>query len=378
MNSEKAKYLWDKIFFLPAQVAYIPLLDTDEVNLKTIIWKKSKYPIEIDLPVYVSHMSFWALSREAKIALSKWSSWSWTMICSWEWWMLPEEFENANKYIIEVASWYFGYNEENLKKADWVEIKMWQSAKAWMWGVLPKDKITPEIAEVRGIDKTKDAISPSHIPDINSINDLKNKVEELRKITWWKPIWIKFAASRVEEDLKVALSCNPDFITIDWAPWATWAAPKHVKDNICIPTLYALDRAQKYLKKHKLEIDILITGGLRTPDEFAKAIAMWATAVASASAVLMAIWCQQYRACHTNKCPVWIATQDLYYRDRFDIEKSSQMLLNFFNTTKYQLSDFARICWVNDIHKLSYDMIATIDDSIAKYTDIKHVWESRL
>ena len=203
-------------------------------------------------------------------------------------------------------------------------------------------------------------------------------MNDIKKITWWKPVWIKFAASRVEDDLKAALSCNPDFITVDWAPWATWAAPKHVKDNICVPTIYALNRVMKYLKKNNLEIDVLVTGRLRTPDEFAKAIAMWVTAVASASATLMAIWCQQYRACHTNKCPVWIATQDLYYRGRFDIEKSSKMLTNFFKTSWFQLSDFARICWVNDIHRLNYDFLATTNESIAKYTDIKHVWESRL
>lgn len=378
MNSENAPRLWDKIFFLPAQVANLPLDDNADVNLKTIIWKKSKNPIEIDLPVYVSHMSFWALSKEAKTALSKWSKSSGTLICSWEGWMLPEEFENAWKYIIEVASWYFSYNEENLKKADWVEIKMWQSAKAWMWWVLPAKKISDEIAQIRWLEEWQDSISPSHIPDINSIQDLKQKVEDIKKITWWKPVWIKFAASRVELDLKAAIECNPDFITIDWRPWATWAAPKHIKDNICIPTLYALDRVMRYFKKNNIEIDVLVTWGLRLPEEFAKAIAMWATAVASASSSLMAIWCQQYRACHTNKCPVGIASQDLYYRWRFDIEKSSKMLFNFFNTTKNQLSDFARICWVSYISKLNYKMIATTDYSIAKYTSIKHVWESLL
>ncbi len=376
MRTTKQDPLWDKLVFLPRQLAVFPLLDNDAVNLKTVIGKRAKHPITINLPVFVSHMSFGALSAEAKQALATGAKQSGTMICSGEGGMLNLEKEAAGVYIFEMASGYFGWNDENIKKADAIEIKIGQAAKAGMGGVLPAKKISPQIAETRNVPEDVDAISPSHFPDIFSKEDLKTRVDEIRKINGGKPIGIKFAASHVEEDLAAALYCEPDFITIDGRGGATGSAPKHVKDNICIPTLYALDRVMRYLEKHKIEMDVLVTGGLRLPEDFAKAIAMGATAVASASAAMMAIGCQQYKACHTNRCPVGIATQDLYYRGRFNIEKSSRMLSNFFNATKNQLNDFARICGHDDIHKLSVKDLATVSDEIAKYTRIKHVAES--
>lgn len=376
MRTTRQRPLWDDLVFLPRQLAKFPLFDDSEVSLKTVIGKTAKHPIHIDFPVYVSHMSFGALSAEAKEALARGAKQSGTLICSGEGGMLAVEQENAGVYIFEMASGYFGWNEKNIKKADAIEIKIGQAAKAGMGGVLPAEKITPEIAKIRSVKKGEDAVSPSRFPDIHSKEDLKTRVEEIRKINKGKAIGIKFAASRIEEDLEVALFCNPDFITIDGRGGATGAAPLHVKDNICIPTLYALDRVMRYLEKKNIKIDVLITGGLRTPDDFSKAIAMGATAIASASAVMMAIGCQQYRACHTNRCPVGIATQDIYYRKRFDIEESSKMLSNFFEATKNQLRDFARICGHSDIHDLSLADIATVNEEIAKYTRIKHVAES--
>ena len=199
------------------------------------------------MPVYVSHMSFGALSREAKIALAKGSAMAGTLICSGEGGMLDADRSAASTYILEMASGYFGWTEEAMSKADGVEIKVGQAAKAGLGGMLPASKVTDEIAAVRGIGKGKDAISPSRFPDISSVAQMKQRVSEIRAIIDGKPLGIKIAGSRIEEDLACALECEPDYITIDGRGGATGAAPKHVKDNICIPTLYALDRAMRFL-----------------------------------------------------------------------------------------------------------------------------------
>ncbi len=377
MRTEKQSPLWDQLVFLPRQVAEFPQSDDTPVNLKTVIGSSAKKPVEIDLPVYVSHMSFGALSREAKIALATGSAAAGTLICSGEGGLLPDEQEAAATYIFELASGGFGWTEANIAKADAIEIKMGQAAKAGLGGVLPGAKVTEEIAKVRGIEVGKDAISPGAFPDFKTLKDLKKRVAEIKKMTGGKPVGIKFAASRIEEDLAAALECQPDFITIDGRGGATGAAPKHVKDNICVPTLYALDRARRYLEQHNVKIELLVTGGLRLPADFAKALALGATAVATASAALMAIGCQQYRACHTGKCPVGIATQDLYYRGRLDIEKSAKKLTNFFKATKYQLADFTRITGHTDIHELSLADLATVSAEIAAHTVIPHVGDPR-
>jgi glutamate synthase domain-containing protein 2 len=373
MRTEKQPSLLDRIVFLPRQLASPPLLDDEPVELKTVVGRSARKPITISMPVYVSHMSFGALSREAKMALAEGSKMAGTMICSGEGGMLPEERERASVYILEMASGYFGWTDEAIAKSDGVEIKIGQAAKAGMGGMLPGKKVTDEIAKVRGLKKGRDAISPSRFKDISSVSEMKKRVAEIKKITGGKPVGIKMAAGRLEEDLAAALECEPDFITIDGRGGATGAAPKHVKDNICIPTLYALDRARRFFENRGVKMDIMVTGGFRLPSDFAKAIALGATAVACATASMIAIGCQQYLACHTGRCPVGIATQDPELRKRLDVGISAKKLANFFEAAKYQLTDFARICGRKNVHDLSLADIATTSDEIARYTAIPHV-----
>ncbi len=377
MRTARQEPLWDKVVFLPGQLANPPLLDDEAVNLETTLGKGAEKPIKISMPVYVSHMSFGALSREAKIALAKGSAMAGTLICSGEGGMLGAERDAAKTYILEMASGYFGWTEEAMARADGVEIKIGQAAKAGMGGMLPARKVTEEIAAVRKLGKGEDAISPSRFRDISSVAQMKQRVAEIRSIIEGKPLGIKIAAARVEEDVAAALECEPDYITIDGRGGATGAAPKHVKDNICAPTLYALSRAVRFLDSEGAKVDLVITGGLRMPADFAKAIAMGATAVACATSAMIAIGCQQYRACHTGNCPVGIATQNEKYRKRLDVETSANMLAKYFELTKSQLTDFARICGKRDISELSLDDLATTSEEIALYTDIYHVGQFR-
>lgn len=374
MRTKKFVNLLEDILFLPAQLARKPLReDETAIKLKTVIWKKSKYPIEIDVPFFVSHMSFGSLSREAKIALAKGSALSKTLICSWEGWMLPEEKGNAHKYIFEYSTGRFWASEAVMKQADGIEIKIGQAAKAGMGWHLPWEKVTEEIAKVRHVEPWKTIVSPANHVDINNKEDLKAKVEYLRELSGGKPIWIKFAAGRIEEDLAVAVYANPDFITIDCRGWATGAAPTHIKDNVCIPAPFVTYRARKYLDENGYSnITLIITWWIRTSADIAKLLAMWADAIGLSTAAMIWIGCQQYRVCHKGTCPVWIATQKSELREKFDIEKSAHMLHNLFSVYKHELEDYVRILWKEDIHEMDNTDLVTLSSEISNNTNIKH------
>ena len=364
---------WKDILILGGQLNKMPLLDHEEVSLKTVIGKNAKKPMILESPVFVSHMSFGALSKEAKTALAIGTSKVKTAICSGEGGILPEEFENAYQYIFEYVPNKYSVNDENLKKVSAIEIKIGQGTKPGMGGHLPAEKVTEEIAKIRGKKVNEDIISPSKFEEIKTKEDLKALVSELRTKSEGRPIGIKIAAGHIEEDLEFACFAKPDFITIDGRGGATGASPKIIKDATTVPTIYALYRARKYLDEHNEDISLIITGGLRTSAVFAKAIAMGADAIAIATAAMIAIGCQQYRICNSGRCPVGIGTQDPELRKRFNIEKSSKRLENYFNVINEELRTFARITGNNDIHKLSNYDIVTTNSEISKNTNIKYV-----
>jgi glutamate synthase domain-containing protein 2 len=175
----------------------------------------------------------------------------------------------------------------------------------------------------------------------------------------------------------VALAAGPDFITVDGRAGATGAAPKVVKDATGIPTLFALARARRFLDERGAgEVSLVITGGLRISADIAKALAMGADAVALATSALIAAGCQQYRICHTGRCPVGITTQDPELRARLKVELSAQRLENFLRVTAKELEDFARLAGHDDVHKLEAGDLRTTSSEIASYTNIAHVGES--
>jgi len=374
MRTRKPVISWDDILILGAQLSRIPLNDDVEVVTHTVIGPKAKYPLEIETPVYVSHMSFGALSKEAKIALAKGSAAIKTAMASGEGGILSDSLANSYKYIFEYVPNRYSATEENLKSVDAIEIKIGQSAKPGMGGHLPARKVTDEIAEVRGFPKGEDIISPAHFEDILSADDLKRKVSWLREVSNGKPIGVKFAAGNVEADLKVALHAEPDFITIDGRAGGTGAAPKYIKAATSVPSIFALYRARKYLKDHNIEdVSLIITGGLRVSSDFAKALALGADAIAIATASLIAIGCQQYKICHTGLCPAGITTQDSELRKRFDIDLGAERLKNFLMVITEELKAFARLTGHTDVHNLSLKDICTTNSEISNHTDIKHI-----
>ena len=363
---------WDDILILGAQLNPPPLDDEDEVDTKTVIGKNAKKPMVIDNPVYISHMSFGALSKEIKTALSKGSAMAHTAICSGEGGILPEERAEAYKYIFEYIPNKYSVTDENLRSSDAIEIKIGQGTKPGMGGHLPGEKVTAQIAEIRGKKQGEDIQSPSKFPEINSKEDLKDMVSMLRRRSEGRPIGIKIAAGRIEKDLEHCVFAEPDFITIDGRGGATGSSPYMLREATTVPTVYALYRARKYLDSVDSDISLVITGGLRVSADFAKALAMGADAVAIASAGLMAAACQQYKICGTGNCPVGIATQNEDLRNRLKVDAAAQRVANFLNVLREELKMFARITGNKSVHDLSTDDLVTVNHEISRYTNISH------
>ena len=372
MGTSRPMPNWDDILILGAQFNPPPLDEHAHVYTTTVIGKNAKRPMVIENPVYISHMSFGAMSKETKVALAKGSALAKTAMCSGEGGILPEEMQSAYKYIFEYVPNLYSVTDENLTNADAIEIKIGQGTKPGMGGHLPGEKVTPEIAEIRNKPLGQDVISPSKFPNINTREDLKNLVSELRERSDGRPIGIKIAAGKIEKDLEYCVFAEPDFITIDGRGGATGASPAIVRDSTSVPTVFALYRARKYLDSVKSDISLVITGGLRVSSDFAKAIAMGADAVAVASAGLIAAACQQYRICGSGMCPMGMATQDEELRSRFKEEPAVLRVANFLNCSLEELRTFARITGHENLHDMNVSDLCTTSREISEFTNIPH------
>ena len=373
MYTEMPMPNWDDILLLGCQLNPQPLEGDVDINAQTVIGKNAKKPLVIESPIYITHMSFGALSRETKIALSKGSAAIKTAQCSGEGGILTEEMENAYKYIFEYVPNKYSVNDDNLRNADAIEIKIGQSTKPGLGGQLQGEKVTEEIAKIRGKALGEDIHSPATIPEVNSKDDLRDLVDDLRKRSHGRPIGLKFAAGRIEDDLDYVLYAEPDFITIDGRGGSTGASPKLIRDSTSVPTIYALSRARKYLDEHESDIDLTITGGLRVSSDFAKALAMGANAVAIGTGAMIAAACQQYKICDSGDCPVGVATQDDELRKRLKIETAAKRVENYLKVSTEELKTFARITGHDNVHDLNINDLCTINSEISDYTDIRHV-----
>ena len=364
---------WEDIQLLPAQLAQKPLLDEDEVDTSVVIGPGAGKPLKLDIPLFVSDMSFGALSREAKIALAKGAERSGTGICSGEGGMLPAEQENNKRYFYELASGMFGFGWDKLKKVQAFHFKGGQGAKTGTGGHLPGHKVTDEIAAVRGLKPGEAAISPATFTALSTIGDFRDFAQQVREVTGGIPVGYKLAASKIEKDIDFALEAGADYIILDGRGGGTGAAPIVLRDHINVPTIPALARARKHLDLQKAEsVSLIITGGLRIASDFTKALAMGADAIAISNAALQAIGCLGMRACHTNNCPVGIATQKESLRARLMIEDSAQQLYNYFTASIDLMKVLARACGHNNLSSFTMEDLSTFDRDIHHLTGIAY------
>ena len=363
---------WDDIQLLTAQLSRKPLFDDDEVSTELIIGPNAKKPLKLDIPIFISDMSFGALSEEAKVALAMGAELSGTGICSGEGGMLPEEHENNSKYFYELASAKFGWNIENVKNVQAFHFKAGQGAKTGTGGHLPADKVKGKIAQVRGLEEGTPAISPSTFDDLITPEDFKNFSDKVREVSGGIPIGFKISAQHIEEDIDFALEAGADYIILDGRGGGTGSAPNIFKNNISIPTIPALARARKHLDhRNANHVTLIITGGLRTESDFIKALALGADGIAISNSAIQAIGCLGMRACHTNNCPVGIATQKKDLRSRIIINESAKQLQNYLEATTGLMKVLSRACGYNNINQFNLNDLTTFKEDMAKLSGIK-------
>jgi methylamine---glutamate N-methyltransferase subunit C len=364
---------WDHIQFVTAQLARLPLLDDHPVGTEVCIGPNADRPLFLDIPIFVSDMSFGALSQEAKTALARGAQLAGTGICSGEGGMLPEEQAENSRYFYELASARFGWSFDHLQKVQAFHFKLGQGAKTGTGGHLPGDKVKGRIAEVRGLPEGTPAISPPTFPDWKGIDDFRNFAEQVRERSGGIPIGAKLSAQHVEADIDAALEVGVDYVILDGRGGATGAAPLLFRDNISVPTIPALARARRHLDRRKRrDITLVITGGLRDAADFAKALALGADAVAIANSAIQAIGCLGMRACHTNNCPVGIATQKPHLRARLPIDEAAHRLDRYLRASVELMQVLARACGHDHLSHFALDDLTTFDRDIADLTGIEY------
>ncbi len=378
-SNKLGKISFDDLVFVPAQLVKKPVdYYSEKIFSKTIVGKNSKKPIELETPIIIGAMSFGALSKEAKIALAKASALAGTIENTGEGGVLPEEREFSKKLIVQYSTGRFGITDEVLKKADAIEIKIGQGGKPGQGGLLPKEKITEEIAKVRNIPIGKDIHSPAYHSDIKNIEDLKKKADWLRNLTGGVPIILKLGAGDIENDIKLAVKANPDIIAIDGMEGGTGAAPGVMLNEVGIPTLAALVKARETLDKIGAKQELWIGGGLNKGGDFAKALALGADAVFVATSLLISKGCLGYPdcgLCYTGKCPKGIATQDPELRKNLKVEEASQNIASYVKNCTEEIKMVAGACGENDVHKLNKGRLRALNSEIAKITKVKLVSE---
>lgn len=369
---------WDDIQFVTAQLARKPQLDDVEVASEIVIGPNADKPLALDIPLFVSDMSYGALSEEAKVALSKGAELAGTGICSGEGGMLPEERAANSRYFYELASGKFGWSldkvrPENDGGVQAFHFKLGQGAKTGTGGHLPGIKVKGKIAEVRELEEGQDAISPSTFADLDCEDDYRRLADEVREASGGIPIGVKLSAQHIEDDIDAALRIGVDYIILDGRGGGTGAAPVVFRDHISVPTIPALARARRHLDaRGRQDITLVITGGLRTHTDFAKALALGADAVAVSNAAMQAIGCIGMRACSTNNCPVGIATQKPELRERLPVDEAAERLHKFFEASTELMGVLARACGHTHLREFCRDDLTTFDREMAHLTGISY------
>lgn len=362
---------WDDLQVLTAQLARPPLLDDEKVDTSVVIGPAAAKPLRLDIPLFVSDMSFGSLSREAKTALARGAELAGTAIASGEGGMLPAEKAESSRYLYELASARFGFSWEKLDGVQAFHFKGGQAAKTGTGGHLPGPKVTDEIAEVRGIPVGETAVSPSRFPEWTKASDFAEFAEEVRQHTGGIPIGFKLSAQHIESDLEAALEVGVDYVILDGRGGGTGAAPLLFRNNISVPTIPALARARRFLDQSDAgNVSLVITGGLRTSADFVKALALGADAVAVSNVALQAIGCIGMRACNTNNCPVGIATQQPHLRSRLPVDEAAQRLARYFAASTELMTVLARACGHSSLNEFTSDDLTTFDRDMASLSGV--------
>ena len=363
---------WDDIQIFAAQMAHKPLLDEAAVATEVVIGPRAAKALSLSIPLFVSDMSYGALSEEAKLALSRGAELAGTGICSGEGGMLPEEQAANSRYFYEMASAQFGWSLDHVAKVQAFHFKGGQGAKTGTGGHLPGDKVQGKIAEVRGLEPGQAAISPSTFPDLHTPADFKRIADQVRERSGGIPIGFKLSANHIEDDIDFALEASADYIILDGRGGGTGATPLIFRNHISVPTIPALARARRHLDaKTGRDVTLVITGGLRVAEDFVKAMALGADAIAVSNSAMQAVGCIAARMCNSNNCPVGVATQKPELRKRLDVQRGADQLARYFGGSVELMQVMARACGHNSLSNFTPRDITSWKRDVADLAGIR-------
>jgi len=331
----------EDLLILPSQLSRLSV-DTyrEDCRTQTVLGSRyAKKPLIIETPIMISGMSYGALSKEAKIAMAKATDIVGTSICNGEGGLLPEERDNSYKQVVQITPSRIGFSLRNLEAADAIELIIGIGAKPGLAGHLMGSKITKEIGAFRQLPPGIDLHSHPRHGDIFGADDMLLKIKELRDVTNWEvPIFVKIAAGRVREDVKIAAKTGADGIVIDGAEGGTGAAPVVASSQLGIPTMPALVQAVRALEEMglKQEISLIVSGGIKDGSDVAKALALGADAVAIGTGAMIAMGCTVCLKCQEGKCAFGIGTQDPELRKRLDIDVAALRVANYIQAMTYE------------------------------------------
>lgn len=372
---------WDDLTFLPGTLTRFVIEGYREKCLtRTVLGPRAKNPLELDIPVYITGMSFGALSLEAKIALARGATMAGSATCSGEGGMIPDERRYSTKWFYQCIQSRYGFNPHHLRLADACEFFIGQGCKVGLGGHLMGQKVTDQVAEMRSLPAGIDQRSPARHPDWLGPDDLALKIEEIREATDWQiPVQLKLGAARVYDDVRMAAKTDPDMIYIDGMEGGTGAGPHLATEETGVPGIAAIRQARQALDDvgKTGEISLVYAGGIRNGGDIAKALALGADAVAIGHAALIALNCNKAIAeanfeaevgvpagqcyhCHTGRCPVGVATQDPQLRARLDPDAAAERVYNFLHTLAIECQMMARACGKTDVHSLEPEDLAAL------------------
>ncbi|MBA7516430.1 hypothetical protein ES705_08478 [subsurface metagenome] len=366
----------DDIIVIPAQLFKTPIDKyRQRCNTKVVIGKgRVKKPLVLNIPIMIGAMSYGALSRNAKMALAKGTAHVGSAANTGEGGSFPEERKLAKNLIVQWSTGRFGCTTQYLKTTDAIEIKVGQGAKPGMGGHLLAEKVTPEIAKIRGIPVGTDVLSPCRHLDMTKPGDLAKHVELLREVTNWNiPIIIKLGPGNIYNDVRLAAEANPDAIAIDGMEGGTGASPEVATEHAGIPTLGCIAPVVKALEDsgYRDEIKLILLGGIKTGADVAKTIAMGFDIVGIASAALIALGCRVCKQCNTGKCVYGIATQDSELAQRLDVNEGARRITNFLTVMTEELKTLTMLAGYDDIYKLTKDDLRALNREAANITGLK-------
>ncbi|WP_018131527.1 FMN-binding glutamate synthase family protein [Effusibacillus pohliae] len=371
---------FDGLVFSPAQLAVLPAHENSPVDTKIVIGPTAKKPLTLDIPLLLGAMGYGVgVSDKVRIAMAKATAAVGTATNTGEGGFLPEDREYAKYLIYQYHSGHWTKEPEILKQADAIEIHIGQGATAGAASFIPPEYMQGEAREILQVPPGETVVIPSRHREINQPHDLKRLVHKLRQITGGVPIGVKLCAgARLEDDLRVAVRADVDFINIDGGQAGTKGGAPILEDDFGLPTIYALCRAVRFLQEQgtKEKISLLVGGGFATPGDCLKALALGADGICLGTAALWAMTHTQV----TKSLPWEPPTQLTFYSgsltNQFDEVQAAKNLENFFKSCVEEMKVAIRALGKNSVRQVNKNDLAALDEWTSKVTNVPLAYET--